>query len=90
MELISKLLHPLKEKDRLSIGRLMAMACFVLAMVKWAQDIEIAQTHMTILITLLTYVIGTKVVGGVREVMSKVQDTKKAITSIQKTGKEKQ
>jgi hypothetical protein len=70
---------PIMESNKFSIGRSMLLSCFSLAMWKWKQGIEITNTHETALLVLLGYVLGTKGLNAIKEVINKVQDTKKVL-----------
>ena len=78
-EILAKIIAPATESGNLSVGRVMLIACFILAMVKWVKGIDIPDTQLTILMTLLGYVLGTKVLTGVREIVGSVKEAKKAI-----------
>ena len=65
-ELLARLLTPATDGGNLSIGRVMLIVCFVLAMWRWAHGVEIMSTQLTILVSLLGYVFGTKVLSGVK------------------------
>ena len=79
-ELLAKILAPATEAGNLSIGRTMLILCFVFSMWKWSHGADIPDTQLTILMTLLGYVLGTKVISGIRDVMTNINETKKAIS----------
>lgn len=65
-KVIDFLLSALAErKGRLSIGRLLLISVFVLAMIKWSAGLDLPSTMLTILISLLSYVMGSKVVSTI-------------------------
>jgi len=77
-----KLLAPILEDGKPSVGRLMLVSTFGLAISMWAMSKEIPQTMLTILITLIGYVVSSKVVGSVKDVANKVKDTKEIVAKI--------
>jgi hypothetical protein len=80
-DILAKLAAPATEGGNLSIGRVMLLACFILAMVKWVKGIEIPDSQITILMTLIGYVLGTKVITGAKEIFASIKDTKNTIKS---------
>lgn len=79
---VSRLLAIVVDGGNLSIGRTLLLSTFILAMVQWCRGIEIPSSQVTILLVLFGYVLGTKVVGNVSDVVGKVMETKKAITTV--------
>lgn len=77
-----------ERKGRLSIGRLLLISIFVLAMIKWAEGIDLLPSMLTIMLALLGYVMGTKVVGNVTGVIQKNGDTNVS-TSVSVEGSKK-
>lgn len=63
----------------LSIGRTLLMVSFILAMIKWSHGIEITSSHLTILISLLGYVLSGRVIEGVQDGLKKVGEIKKSV-----------
>lgn len=49
----------------LSVGRVLLLSCFILAMIRWAGGHDIVGTQLTVLLTLIGYVFGTKVLDNV-------------------------
>lgn len=68
--ILAKMLVPATDSGNLSIGRIMLLACFALSMWKWAYGKEIVGTQLTVLLALLGYVFGTKVLAGVSTLRS--------------------
>jgi hypothetical protein len=69
-KMIDFLLSALAErKGRLSIGRLLLISIFILAMIKWSAGLDLPSTMLSILISLLSYVMGTKVVSTITGVI---------------------
>lgn len=62
-KIIDFLLSALAErKGRLSIGRLLLISVFILAMFKWAMDLELPSSMLTFLLTMISYIMGSKIV----------------------------
>lgn len=80
MELLKRILSflatPLMEDGKPSIGRVMLVATFALAIYKWKSGINIPDTQMTMLITLVGYVIGSKTLGTISDVTAKLKEIK--------------
>jgi len=79
-----KLLSPVLEDGKPSVGRIMLISTFGLAISMWAVGKEIPQTMLTILITLIGYVISSKAVGTIKDVANKVKDTKEIVAKIKR------
>lgn len=78
-EILTKIMAPATEGGNLSIGRLMMLVCFGLAAYTWGiKHTEIPNTQLTVLLTLIGYILGTKVLNGVKDMMTSVNDAKKA------------
>jgi len=78
----AKIFSPLMEDGKISIGRFMLVSTFGLAISMWFQSKEIPNTQMTMLITLISYVISSKAVGTIKDVAQKVKDTKEIVAKI--------
>jgi hypothetical protein len=50
-------------RDALSLGRVAFWLCFILAVIKWAQDIDIPSSHESMLMGIMIYCLGGKVVN---------------------------
>ena len=62
-KVIDFLLSALAErKGRLSIGRLLLISVFILAMFKWSAGLDLPSTMTTVLLSLISYIMGTKIV----------------------------
>jgi len=78
-EFLAKIAAPATENGNLSIGRTMMLVCFGIAAYKWIIGIDIPDTQLTILMTLIGYILGTKVIVGVKDMMSTIKQTKSEI-----------
>ena len=67
------------ENGKLSIGRLLLISVFILALVRWSQGVDIPTTMVTILMSLLGYVLGSKFIGNATDI---IKDIKKSTTNI--------
>jgi len=63
----------LTEDHKLSIGRLMMLTIFILSSVRWMQGMDVPSTMLTFLMSLLAYVMGTKVVNNVSNTIQKLK-----------------
>lgn len=73
----------IREADgKLSIGRLLLLSCFGLAVYKWFNNIDITSSHLTILVALLGYVLSGKVIENVKDGLAKVAEIKKTAQEI--------
>lgn len=82
-EMFLWLLGMIRETDgKLSIGRLLLISCFVLAVYKWVSDIDITSSHLTILVALLGYVLSGKVLDNVKENLARLSEIKKTAQEI--------
>lgn len=77
---------PLMEGGNVSIGRVMLAACFGLAMFKWAKNLDITTTHQTAFLVLCGYVLSTKAIGSVKDVIANIGETKKAVEGLKVQG----
>jgi hypothetical protein len=50
-------------RDSLSLGRVAFWLCFIVALVKWGMDHDITQSHKEVLMSILVYCLGGKVVN---------------------------
>lgn len=75
---------------KLSIGRCMLIIVFITAMIKWSLGTEIPTSMLNVLMALLAYVLGTKVVGGISDTVQKIKGTIGNVTNVvnKTTGKE--
>ena len=78
-QFLAKLVAPATESGNLSVGRIMLISCFTLAMIKWVKGIDIPDSQITILMTLLGYVLGTKVISGIKDTLTGINEAKKAV-----------
>jgi hypothetical protein len=53
-------------RESLSLGRVAFWLCFVLALVKWSQDRDITSSHEAVLMWVLAYCLGGKLVNNWR------------------------
>ena len=67
---------PFMEDGKPSVGRIMLIVTFILAFVKWQNNLNIPETQMTMLITLVGYVIGSKTLGTISDVTAKLKEIK--------------
>ena len=79
MKLIKIVSAPIMETGQFSIGRLLLIVTFVLAVIKWRVSQEIPNTHETVLLCLLGYVLGTKGIEAIKDVAGKIADMKKSM-----------
>ena len=77
--LLAKIMAPATESGNLSVGRVMLICCFALAIFKWTKGIDIPDSQVTILMTLLGYVLGTKVISGIKDTLTGINEAKKAV-----------
>lgn len=78
-ELLAKIAAPATENGNLSIGRTMMIICFGIAVYKWITGSEIPDTQLTVLMTLIGYILGTKVLASVKDMIGNVKETKNSI-----------
>jgi len=76
-EILARLVAPATEQGNLSVGRVLLISCFLVAMIKWIKGVDIPETQVTILVLLLGYVLGTKVISGAKEIFASIKDAKK-------------
>lgn len=81
-KLIRSITAPLLEGGNVSIGRVMLLSCFALAMLKWAKGLDITDTHQTAFLVLCGYVLSTKAFGNIKDVIASLGETKKAVASL--------
>lgn len=81
---IKKLLSPMLEDGKPSVGRIMLISTFILAMIVWIKGDEIPQTMLTVLLGLIAYIVGSKALGTTKEVMKKFSDTKTIVAKMKK------
>lgn len=67
------------ENGKLSIGRLLLISVFALAIVKWSMGTDLPSTMVSVMMALLGYVMGSKLVGNISDT---VQTIKGGITNI--------
>lgn len=67
------------ENGKLSIGRLLLISMFILAMFKWSQNLDIPSTLQVILLAVIGYVLGGKIITGATET---IQNLKGSVTNI--------
>lgn len=60
--------RPFMEDGKPSIGRILLLITFFLAMGKWRQNLEIPTTMQTALMTFAGYVLGSKALGTITDV----------------------
>ncbi len=77
--IVNRILAVIVEKGNLSIGRLMLFTCFILAMVRWTMGEEIPESMLTILMVMIGYIFGGKVVGQAKEAVENVSSMRKTI-----------
>ena len=80
----TKVFAPILEDGKPSVGRIMLVSTFFLAVWKWYGGAEIPQTQLTIMITLIGYVISSKAVGTVKDVAQKIKDSKEIVANIKR------
>lgn len=75
---------------KLSIGRILLIITFVAAMVRWVMGTDIPSSMLNVLLALLAYVLGTKVVGNVSETLQQIKGVTSTVVNTvnQVTGKE--
>ena len=86
LKVINRILEPLSDHTKLSIGRLMLAVCFMLSSMTWWAGKDIPDTQLYVLITLLSYVLGTKAISSLKDIISGINETKQAINGV-KNGK---
>lgn len=62
-KILKFLLPIIVEGNKLSIGRILLISIFILSMVKWQQNIDIVPSMLKVLIALLVYVLGGKMIN---------------------------
>jgi len=67
---------PVLEDGKFSLGRWALTMCLSLALWKWAHNINITDSHQTIIIVLVGYVLGTKGLVTVQEAVSAYKQIK--------------
>lgn len=60
MNKLEKIFNFIIRNNKISIGRLLLFSTFFLAMIKWACNVEIQPSQLTVLLALLAYVLGSK------------------------------
>ena len=64
------------ENGKLSIGRTMLLVTFFFAVGRWSLGLDIPPTHLNVLLAMLAYVLGSKVVGNVSDTVKKINEAK--------------
>lgn len=79
------------EGGKLSIGRLMMLSIFILCSIRWMQGVDIPSTMLTFLMSLLAYVMGSKIVGNVSDTIKNLKGVTNTVTTVfnNVTGKDK-
>ena len=77
------------ENGKLSVGRLLLISVFILAVVRWSQGVDIPSTMVTVLMSLLAYIMGGKVVGNVSETIKGVKGVVSQVKEVTGIGSEK-
>jgi FtsH-binding integral membrane protein len=80
-DFMMSILAVLIENGKLSIGRLMTMVTFGIAVMMWVQGTEIPTTQLNILLALIGYVLGSKIVGNAASTIKQVKDVKNIIVN---------
>lgn len=65
---MNKFLAVIMRNGNLSIGRLLLLTCFIIACIKWCHGQDIQQGQVTILLTLIGYLFGGKVIEGITSI----------------------
>ena len=76
---ISRILALVVEKGNLSIGRTMLVSCFIMAMIRWGGGQEIPESMLTILMVMIGYIFGGKVIGGAKDTVENVVSMRNTI-----------
>ena len=79
-KILRSLIEIILEDGVLSIGRTLLLITFTLAVINWVNCKEIPESHLTILISLLGYVIGSKFIDNAKASIEKISDIKNTIT----------
>jgi hypothetical protein len=70
------ILAPVLENGKFSLGRWTLTTCLILALWKWAHNVNIPESHMTAIIIFAGYVLGTKGIITVQEMVSTYKQIK--------------
>lgn len=62
------------ENEKLSIGRVLLITTYILAFCKWSAGLDLPSSMMGILVSLLGYVLGSKVVDSVKVIMDTMKN----------------
>ena len=80
MNIIKRILEiimaPVLEDGKFSLGRWALTTCLLLALWKWVHDINITDSHLYAIILFAGYVLGTKTVATVSEMVSAYKEIK--------------
>ena len=83
-KIVLKLLSPILEDGKPSVGRLMLVSTFGLAISMWAMGKEIPQTMLTVLLGLIAYIVGSKTLGTAKDIIGKFNSTKEIVAKMKK------
>lgn len=67
------------ENGKLSIGRLLLISMFVLSMFQWSQNLDIPSTLQVVLLAVIGYVLGGKIIAGATDT---IQNLKNSATNV--------
>lgn len=67
---------PILEDGKFSIGRWLLVTSFLLAVWKWTHDVNIPESHQTVIIVLIGYVLSSKGLNTIKEAISTYKSIK--------------
>lgn len=85
IKVVSKgMVSVLIENGKLSIGRLLLISVFALAIVKWSMGTDLPSTMVSVMMALLGYVMGSKLVGNISDTVHTIKGGITNITNVTK------
>jgi len=83
--ILSKVYGIISESDgKLSIGRTLLLALIILASFRWMHGLDIPETMITLILTLVGYIFGGKTISSISDIFGKINETKTAISGVLK------
>jgi len=61
------------ENGKLSIGRVLLISMFILAMLKWSQNLDVPTTLQVVLLAVIGYVLGGKIIAGATDTIQNLK-----------------
>jgi transcription elongation factor GreA-like protein len=72
----------LDDQGKLSIGRVLLLSVFIMAMIKWSTGQSIDDSALTVLLSLLGYVLSGKILESVSEKVGSIKEIKENVKEL--------